>query len=481
MKRIVIAGGGIAGLSIAFALKGRAPDAEIHVLERGVRAGGNIRTEVFDGYTCEAGPNGFLDNAPDTWRLIRDLKLESRVLPSCDAARRRFIVRRGRLREVPTSPVSLLTTSAVSITAKCRIALEPFARHRLEEDESIHDFAARRIGSEAAERLVGSMVAGMFAGDPRALSLRACFPRMYQMEEEHGSLFRALLATRGKRRGGSAGGPAGRLTSFTGGMVDLISALTCALDGCVRTSTAVRTIRPPGTAGTKHAIETSDGTILADAIVLAGTATDSAAIVRGCDPTLADLLGGIPTAPLAVVCLGFPGEVFEGTPKLDGFGFLVPRSEPFRILGAVWESSVFRNRAPSGNALLRVMIGGALDRAAVELTDDQLLDAVLGDLTRIMGVNHAPGFVHIVRHTRGIPQYVTGHLARLREIDARLRSVPGLFLAGNSYRALSMNACIAQASRIADTVLDYVNRLATPVRRHPPAHIERSGRQVSSV
>ena len=481
MRRIVIAGGGIAGLSIAFALKGKAPDAEILVVERGVRAGGNIRTEVVDGYTCEAGPNGFLDNAPDTWRLIRDLGLEGRVLPSCDAARRRFIVRRGRLREVPTSPVSLVTTSAVSTRAKCRIALEPFARHRTEEDESIHDFAARRIGSEAAAMLVGSMVSGMFAGDPRALSLRACFPRMYELEEEHGSLTRALLATRRKRRGGQAGGPAGRLTSFRGGMVDLITALTAALDGCVRTSTEVRTIRPPDTAGGEHAIQTSNGTIRADAVVLAGTATDSAAIVRGFDPTLADLLGGIPTAPLAVVCLGFPEEVFEATRKLDGFGFLVPRSEPFRILGAVWESSVYRNRAPSGHALLRVMIGGALDRTAVELTDDRLLEAALGDLTRIMGVNHAPGFVHIVRHRRGIPQYVKGHIARLREIDVRRRSAPGLFLAGNSYRALSMNACIAEASGIADTVLGYVNRPAREVQVHPPARIEQSGRQVSSA
>ena len=480
MKRIVIAGGGIAGLSIAFALKGKAPDAEILVLERGVTPGGNIRTDVLDRYTCEAGPNGFLDNAPDTWRLIRDLKLEGRVLPSSDAARRRFIVREGRLREVPTSPVSLLTTSALSIWGKGRIALEPFARRRADEDESIHDFAARRIGSEAAGRLVGSMVSGMFAGDPRALSLRACFPRMYQMEEEHGSLIRALLATR-QTRAGNAGGPAGRLTSFTGGMVELIAALTSELDGYVQTSTPVRTIRPPDGAGHEHVIETSNGPIRADAVVLAGTAADSAAIVRGFDPTLADLLGGIPSAPLAVVCLGFSAEVFDRTRGLNGFGFLVPRSEPFRILGAVWESSVYRNRAPSGHALLRVMIGGALDRTAVELDDDQLLGVVLGDLTRIMGVNQAPAFAHIVRHRRGIPQYVQGHLARLREIDARLRFAPGLFLAGNSYRALSMNACIAQASGIADTVLGYVNRLARPVRMPPPAHIERSGRQVSTA
>ena len=460
MKRIVIAGGGIAGLSIAFALKKKEPGHEILVLERAPRPGGNIRTELVDGYTCEAGPNGFLDNAPETWRLIRDLHLESRVLPSSDAARRRFIVRRGRLREVPTSPAALLTTTALSTGGKLRIALEPFAGRRVHDDESIHDFAARHIGREAAEVLVGSMVSGMFAGDARALSLRACFPRMQQMEDEHGSLVRALLAKRRKPGGGTTGAPGGRLTSLTGGMTELIDGLSFALGGAIRTSTAVRMLWPQG--GTsrdgQYAVATSSGAIQANAVVLAGTAADSAALVRGFDPMLSDLLLGIPTAPLAVVCVGYPAALIEKTCALNGFGFLVPRREPFRILGAVWESSVFRNRAPVGKALLRVMIGGALDRGAVALTDGQLLEVVRRDLAGLMGVKDSPEFVHIVRHTRGIPQYVRGHLARLRDIEGRLRSVPGLFLAGNSYRALSMNACIAEASGVADAVLEHVNR-----------------------
>jgi oxygen-dependent protoporphyrinogen oxidase len=458
MKRIVIAGGGIAGLSIAFALQKRAPAAHILLLERAPRTGGNIRTEQIDGYICEAGPNGFLDNAPETWRLIRDLKLESRVLASSDTARRRFIVRRERLREVPTSPRSLLTTSAVSARAKVRIAMEPFARSRVEDDESIFEFAARHIGTEAADTLVGSMVSGMFAGDPRALSLRACFPRMRQMEDQHGSLVRAMLAGRRTRKTGATPLPAGRLTSFTAGMSELIGALTGALGGSIRTSTGVRVLWPqPGAAGREYVVATSGGAIQADAMVLAGSSADSAALVRGFDPALANLLSGIPSAPLAVVCAGYPAAAIEKTCLLNGFGFLVPRREPFRILGAVWESSVYSNRAPAGKALLRVMVGGALDRGAVALTDHQLLEIVRRDLAGIMGVTERPEFVRIIRHTRGIPQYVTGHLTRLREIDERLRAFPGLFLAGNSYRALSMNACIAEADGIADAVLTHLH------------------------
>jgi oxygen-dependent protoporphyrinogen oxidase len=460
MKRIVVVGGGIAGLSIAFALRKKAPAVQLLLFERGLRPGGNIRTEQVDGYLCEAGPNGFLDNAPDTLRLIRDLRLESRVLPSSDAARHRFIVRGERLREVPSSPQSLLTTRAVSASAKLRIAMEPFARRRTDDDECVFDFAARRIGQEAAETLVGPMISGMFAGDPRALSLAACFPRMRQMEDRYGSLVRALMAKRRATAANATGAPAGRLTSFESGMSELIEALAAALNGSVRTSTTVRMLWPQTGVSpqSEYVVAASTGAVQADAVVLAGPAAESAVLVRGFDPALADLLDGIPSAPLAVVCLGFPAAAIQKTCSLNGYGFLVPRREPFRILGASWESSIYRNRAPDGKALLRVMVGGALDHGAVSLTDTELLQIVTRDLGGIMGIVDKPDFVRIIRHRRGIPQYVRGHLARMREIDARLRCRPGVFLAGNSYRALSMNGCIAEANGVVDGVLAHINR-----------------------
>ena len=240
MKRVVIVGAGIAGLSIAWALRRNNPEIEVIVLERGSRTGGNIRTEHVDGYTCEAGPDGFLDNAPATLKLVREIGLASRLLPSNDAARRRFIVRHGRLREVPTSVGAFLKTPLLSVPGKLRIALEPFAKRRPAADESIHEFARRRIGEEAASVLVDPMVSGIFAGDADALSLQACFPRMWQLEEEHGGLVRALLATRRARQSGApVGAPSGRLTSFEGGMADLTDSLTRALGPAVRTSAPV--------------------------------------------------------------------------------------------------------------------------------------------------------------------------------------------------------------------------------------------------
>ena len=461
-KRIVIAGAGIAGLSTAWAIKQRAPEVDVVVLERSPRAGGNIRTEHVDGYTCESGPDGFLDNAPATLALVHELGLASRLLPSNDQARRRYIFRNGRLSEVPTSPGIFLKTPLLSARGKLRILFEPFASARRDDDESIGEFATRRIGSEAAAVFVDPMVSGVFAGDAAALSLKACFPTMRQIEDDHGSLIRGLIATRRTRKRTDApGAPAGRLTSFTGGMSDLIDGLTRQLGSMVHTSTAVTsiwrnqtpTLSPNRSAGRAYVVATPQGTLDADAVVLSGPAAESAAIVRELDEPLAASIEGIPTSPLAVVCLGYDEAVMRSNCSLDGFGFLVPRGEGIRILGALWETSIYQYRAAAGKVLIRVMIGGARDPDAVSLCDAELRRIVRNDLQHTMNVSAMPEFVKVTRHARGIPQYVRGHQKRMQRIDALLTAHHGLFLAGNSYRGVSINACIANARGMADSVL----------------------------
>jgi len=196
--------------------------------------------------------------------------------------------------------------------------------------------------------------------------------------------------------------------------------------------------------------------------VLAGSASESAELVNPFDPEAAHLLNGIQTAPLTVLCLGFDEHalIAERGP-LDGFGFLVPRGEGPRILGALWESSIYPGRAPAGKALLRVMIGGATDREAIDLTDQQVVDIVRDDLRRTMGIRVMPEFLHVFRHRRGIPQYTIGHAARLSRIEARLREYRGLFLAGNSYRGVSINACIENAPAVAHHVAVHLQRSTT--------------------
>ena len=450
MNHIVVVGGGIAGLTIANAIRWREPNVHLTVLEGGTRTGGYVRTDRVGGYTCEAGPDGFLDNAPETLRLVRQVGLERRLLPSNDAARKRYIFRGGRLHQVPRSPTTLLTSGLLSPMGTLRLLCEPLSRNRPDGDETIHDFAARHIGKEAASVLVDSMVSGIFAGDAHQLSLRACFPRMFDLESRHGSLVRAMIATRTQRTAADApGAPAGTLTSFINGMSELVDALTARLGDAIRLQTRALDVRRNLAAG-RWRILTAAGHLDADAVVLAGPAAESSELLRTFDPRLAGDLDEIPTAPVAVVALGFDREEIG---PLDGFGFLVPRSEGIRTLGALWETSIYPHRAPAGKALLRVMLGGATDRAAVTLSDEELLQTVRGDLEKTMRVTATPEFVRITRHRRGIPQYERGHLARIARIDARVAEHPGLHLAGNSYRGVSMNACIADADRIADGVL----------------------------
>lgn len=486
VKRVAIVGAGIAGLALAEALKRRSRAVDVTVLEKSERAGGNIRSEVVDGYTCEWGPNGFLDNVPETLDLIRGVGLENHLQASDAAARRRFIYRGGKLHQVPGSPIEFIRSRVLSWPAKGRILLEPFARRRAEADESIHAFATRHLGREAADVLVDPMVSGVFGGDASQLSLRACFPRMWAMEVKYRSLFRATFALAwgsqrdGRKLQGTAlpanaatanrtwaplGAPSGRLTSFRGGMEDLIRALLDVLGDAVQVSCHVSTLdeHAPLASDRTSPAEPDGGFVLyvkekgrlhADAVALTGSAHESAGIVQRLDPELARALAEIPTAPLAVVCLGYDARALsEGGVRLNGVGFLVPFGEGPQILGALWDSSIYPGRAPSGKALLRVMIGGARDPAAVELADEALIELVRRDLHYTMGIDIAPELVRIVRHRVGIPQYTEGHLDRLDRIQARLGDHAGLFLAGNSYRGVSINNCVAEAGPLADRIL----------------------------
>lgn len=462
MKRIVVIGGGISGLSIAWAISRSDPATEVVVLERGRRTGGNICTEVVDGYRCESGPDGFLDNAPATLELARQLGLEGRLQPSSDAARRRYIFRKGTLHEVPTGPLAFLTTGLLSVRGKVRLLCEPFGPKAPGGDESIFGFASRRIGREAASVMVDSMVSGVFAGDARTLSLRACFPKMWELEHTYGSLVKALLATRkSRKKEDAAGAPSGRLTSFVNGMSELVEALTDRLGPAIRLATPATFVRRLDGGGWQVGIP--GGRIDADAVVMTGPSSEAATLMYPLDESLAEDLNRIRTAPLAVVCLGYDATAAG---PLPGFGFLVPRSEGVRMLGALWETSIYTNRAPEGKALLRVMIGGALDPDAAAVPDAELVQTVRDELQRTMGLYAVPEFVRIVRHRRGIPQYAGGHLDRLQRIDGALTRLPGLHLAGNSYRGVSINSCIAEAATLAALALESAERHAASRTRN---------------
>ncbi len=446
-----VIGGGIAGLSCASEILWVRPDASLIVLESEGRLGGNIRTTREDGFTVEWGVNGFLDSVPETLELIDRIGLRDAVTPAGDAAGKRFIFRAGRLREVPLKPPAFLASNLLTVRGRLRVLGEPFARGRPDGDETVFAFASRRIGREAAEILVDSMVSGVYAGDSRTLSLESTFPKMAEMEREHGSLVRALIARRQRaRRAARAGGPAGPagvLTSFRDGMESLIDRLAERIGPeRIRLDRPVLSVTRSGDA---YEVGTGADRIEARRLIVAAPSRAAARFLRPLDGGLATDLEGIAYAGLAVVALAYRTDDMPSEPP-DGFGFLAPRGQGLRVLGCLWDSSIFSYRAPTGWVLMRAMIGGAQDPEAVRLQDADLLAIVREDLKRSMGIEAAPRRIWIFRHHLGIPQYAVGHGRRLERISESLERSPGLHLTGNSYRGVAINSCVKEAKELAN-------------------------------
>ena len=404
--KIAVLGGGIAGLAAAWRLR----EHEVTVFEARERPGGNIRTERFEDCLVEWGPNGFLDNEPATLRLIDELGLGARVRRAREAAAVRYVYRAGRLRALPPSPPRFLLSGCLPLLARLRVLLEPFAKGPPDGDESVFDFAARRIGRGAASVLVDAFVTGVYAGDPKRLSVASAFPKLKALEAEYGSLIRGAK--------GRGFGPKGVLTGFDGGLQVLVDELAGRVD--LRLGEGWEVLEPGGY----------------DRVVCTVPAPRAAALAP---PDLAAALREIPTAPVAVVALVFD----EPLDVPDAFGFLAPRGQGLRILGALYDSSIFDGRAPPGRRLVRVMVGGRRDPEALHLDDGELVEAVARDLRAAWGAWKEPRAGKIVRHPLGIAQYEIGHGARLERIGAVCP--PWLRLAGSSYRGVSLNACIKEA------------------------------------
>lgn len=443
-KRLLIVGAGISGLAAAHAAARAAAEfgqrLDIEVLERDSAVGGKART-LHDGeWLVEGGPTGYLDTEPTVDTLLAAAGMTPEKLPANEAAAHRFIVRGGRMREVQAHPLRFPLSGILSTTGLLRLMAEPFIRgRRSREDESVWDFAARRIGRQAADRLIAPMVLGVFAGDARRLSLPAAFPRLAEIEREYGSLIRGLIM-RGiqGRKGGGPAGPAGRLTSFRHGMQSLPLALAASDGLTVRTGVEVRRLAQ-GESGWR--VETSGGETAADAVILAGEPWAMAALVRERAPDLARQLDAIPCPPVTVVALGYGPEGLARVPP--GFGVLIPRAEGFRILGCLWDTHIFPGRSPQGALLLRVMLGGSVDPEAALLPNSRLLALVRDDLKRLMGLDMAPVYQNIVRWDRAIPQYELGHLDRVAAVEREIKSLPGLFIAGNALYGIAFSKAVA--------------------------------------
>ena len=452
---VLIIGGGITGLAAAYRLQQVSPQTEITLLEREQRLGGKIWSEHSNGFVIEAGPDSFLSSKPRGVGLCAELGLAGRLQGTNDQMRRSFVMRGGSLFPIPEG-LSGLVPAKLEPILESRLFSDEGKQRFLQErsipaggsagDETLAAFMTRRFGQEIYARLIEPLMAGIYAGDGRELSLAATFPQLRALELEYGSLLRGLDAT---TAAGAADTPRPGFLSFPDGMGELVNALTTQLRRVrIGAGSEVRRLSRSRTGFKAELV--GGGRIVADAALVAVPAPMAAMVLAEVDADLAHALHQIPHVSTATVSAAFP---LPAIPRpLNGFGYLVPRQEGRSVLASTWNSVKFPHRAPADHALLRAFIGRAGDDDIAAAPEHDLLEMARDEWRTTLDISAVPTLTRVYRWPRGMPQYTLGHADRMAMIHARLQATPGLFLAGNGYRGVGIPDCIQAGETAAEQI-----------------------------
>jgi len=439
--KIAIVGGGISGLTTAFYLHQGMPDAQITVFEKEATLGGKMMTKEVDGFYFEAGSNGFLSNKPDTLELVKLCGCDDILIRSNDAARKRFIYK-DSLCPLPESPKAFLQTPLLSLAGKLRVAGEFFMPAKKDNsDETLQSFGYRRVGKEMTDVFLDAMVAGIFASTPKSISVNAAFPAVVKLEREYGGLFRGMIAKKKKEAG-----PGGVLMSFTKGVSSFIERLSLAAACEIRTGCSVQKIdkRDKG-----YTLSVDGDMMDFDKVILSIPSYESAALLKDTDSELSSMLSSIDYSPISIVGFGYNDLQHD----LDGFGLLTTTSAHKEILGVLWDSSIFNDRAPQGKKSVRVMIGGQRNRDLALKDEEKLKEMAQRGIHETMGIDAQPDVTFVERYEKGIPNYTVGHAEKMAKLFEKLAQHQGLYLNSNAYFGVGLNDCVSHSKQCAQNVL----------------------------
>jgi len=466
MKKVAIIGGGIAGLATAYYLHTRGGGAVNYTLiESAPYFGGKIVSAREQGFVVEGGPDSFLTTKPAALELCRALGLGDELIGTNDAGRKVFVWSReqlcampdGVMLIIPTKITPFLQSSLISWRGKLRMGMDAFIPPRAEDgDESLSHFVRRRLGAEALDKIAEPMIAGIYVADAENLSLKSTFPRFLDMEKKHGGLLRGVLAQKrasnGNRNGngnGSGKPTTSMFMTLRGGLQQMTDALVARLDqhALLANRRVVAVTHNEGA----YDIALSDGAHLnTDEIVFATPAYATANLVAPIAPALADSLRAIRYVSTATVSLGFRRA--EMAHPLDGFGFVVPRSEKRKIIACSWSSTKFDHRAPAGHVLVRAFIGGAQAEHLAEQDDGALAEIARAELRAMMGITATPVLTKVYRWIKANPQYDVGHQTRIAEVD-RLAQAAGVRLVGGAYHGIGIPDCVESGARVVEKII----------------------------
>jgi oxygen-dependent protoporphyrinogen oxidase len=482
MKRIIIVGGGVAGLGAAYKITRAASeghDVEFVLLEKDRRLGGKIQTEIVPDpsekgtFIVDGGPDCFLTEKPACHRIAKLMGIFDDELPTNDSRRRTWILSRGKLHQMPdgvmmfapTKFVPFATTGLFSWPGKIRMAMDLFIPPKKLasgefNDETLESFVVRRMGRECLDRLAEPLVGGVHASDPSKMSLAATFPRLLEMEQNYGSLLKAFIAIRRKvedmrRKYPAKPGEKPRtfFTSFVNGMQELTDRMADAAGrGSIHTGLVVTALRRKDD-GAWSAQLSNGSTLDGDAVIIATESWAAEPLIRQHDQGIAEALASIPTSSSATISIAF-NESEVGF-DLKAFGVLCPLVEGRALMAATYSSTKWPGRAPAGKVLLRGFVGGPHNQEILKRPDEKLVHTVLAEFHDILGLNPfaKPLFSRVFRWYLGMPQYTLGHLERVALIEDRSAQIPGLALAGGSYKGVGVPNCIESGEAAVSKIL----------------------------
>jgi len=474
LRTVGVIGGGISGLSTAFALCEQAAAANIPIRCTVVDAaqdwGGKIVTHRVGDIVTEAGPDSFLSQKPAGLELCDKLGLTDQLINTNETGKRASVFSRGRLHELPEGLVilvpgqlgPLLRSGLLSWAGLARMGLDlALPAKRSPEDESLASFFRRRVGQQAFERILEPLMAGIYAGDAEQMSLQATFPRFMELEQQYGSVIRGMMQARGASSAIGSGPKRTMFVSLKNGLSDLVATLVRRLtaqgvrlrSGCAVDALRVRSHQ---LGRWTYDVILQDGSAESvDSLVLATPAYVAADLVRPLTPIASGLLEMIPYSSTATIAMAYPRAAISGT--AEGFGFVVPRAEGRDLIAATWTSLKWPYRAPPDQLLVRCYVGGVGREPILKLDDLALVKRVRAELSTICGMNAEPTFVEVTRWMRAMPQYTLGHLERLNEIEAALSRYGGLILTGAGYRGVGIPDCIRDGAVAAERVVRYLS------------------------
>lgn len=420
-RRVAILGGGIAGLSACYWWR-RQPDTDVVLFEASDRVGGWIQTVERGGYQFEHGPRSCRakGHGVATLELIRELGLQSELLPASPMAKRRYLYYEGQLQPLPSGLASLLRSPLTR--GMVRALWKDLWMRPVTCDLSVDQLFRRHLGDHAADTMGDAMVTGIYAGDPSQLSTQCCFPQLYEWLAHRGSLVRGgLLAKKSPvPKWTQAYGP---IFTLRGGMQRLVDALAREMASSIQLNQPVTSLSLEE--------ERSVNGMQFDRIVCALPPAQLARLLPTAQVPVP------PAASVAVVSLGLR----ERPQRYDGFGYLIPHQQREPILGCVWDGAVFPEQCAAGRSVLSVMMGGVRNSEILGQTDEALVQTAVESVSRHMRQSIEPEQVDVHRAVQAIPQYPVAYAQQRRRFTDALPE--GVSVMGSGFDGVAVNDCVA--------------------------------------